>query len=215
MYVEVNDVSKVYSGNKVLDNVSMSFERGKIYGICGRNGSGKTQLLKAIAGLISLSSGTIKVGGEIIGENGRFPEDVSALIEAPGFISNMTGYKNLCILADIRKRTSHDQIKKYMIEFGLDPASHKKFRKYSMGMKQKIGVIAALMESSKLILLDEPTNALDEESIVTLNKEIFKEKEKGNLLIITSHDKEEINAVCDDIIYMRAGKVVENAQEIS
>lgn len=207
MYVEVKNITKTLEKNIILDNISCSFDSGKIYGIRGVNGSGKTMLLKAIAGLVKVDQGEIIVGDQKLERGNEFPQDVSALIENPGMIPNYSGLKNLLILSQIRNRVSKQEIIDYMKRFKLDPTDNKKLKKYSLGMKQKIGIIAALMEDSKLILLDEPTNALDKDSITTLNEMIFEQKQKGNLIIITSHDSEELNLVSDEVYEIEAGKM--------
>jgi ABC-2 type transport system ATP-binding protein len=206
MYVEVKNVTKRIDGNVVLENITCSFEQGMIYGIRGKNGSGKTMLLKAISGLVRIDEGEIIVGGQLLKKGNEFPEDVSALIENPGFIGNYSGLRNLEILAKIRNRISQETIVSYMERFQLEPFSKKKVKKYSLGMKQKLGIIAALMESSKLILLDEPTNALDEESVRIFNEMLLEEKKKGNTIIITSHDFDELKNMADCIIEMSNGK---------
>jgi ABC-2 type transport system ATP-binding protein len=197
----------------VLENITCSFEQGMIYGIRGKNGSGKTMLLKAISGLVRIDEGEIIVGGQLLKKGNEFPEDVSALIENPGFIGNYSGLRNLEILARIRNRISQETIVSYMKRFQLEPFSKKKVKKYSLGMKQKLGIIAALMESSKLILLDEPTNALDEESVRIFNEMLLEEKKKGNTIIITSHDFDELKNMADYIIEMSNGKVMEGEQD--
>jgi ABC-2 type transport system ATP-binding protein len=207
MYVEVKNVTKRIDGNVVLENVTCSFEQGMIYGIRGKNGSGKTMLLKAISGLVRIDEGEIIVGGQLLKKGNEFPEDVSALIENPGFIGNYSGLRNLEILANIRNRISQETIVSYMERFQLEPFSKKKVKKYSLGMKQKLGIIAALMESSKLILLDEPTNALDEESVRIFNEMLLEEKKKGNTIIITSHDFDELKNMADCIVEMSNGKM--------
>ena len=207
MYVEVKNITKTLEKNIILDNISCSFDSGKIYGIRGVNGSGKTMLLKAIAGLVKVDQGEIIVGDQKLERGNEFPQDVSALIENPGMIPNYSGLKNLLILSQIRNRVSKQEIIDYMKRFKLDPTDNKKLKKYSLGMKQKIGIIAALMEDSKLILLDEPTNALDKDSITTLNEMLYEQKKKGNLIIITSHDSEELNLVSDEVYEIEAGKM--------
>lgn len=208
MYVEVKNVSKVLDGNIILDSISCSLEAGKVYGLCGKNGSGKTMLLKAMCGLVRIDEGEIAVGGELLGKGHEFPEDVSALIENPGFIGNYSGMKNLVILSQIRKRIGQETIRTYMDRFQLDPDSGKKVKKYSLGMKQKLGIIAAFMENSRLILLDEPTNALDEESVKVLNEMIHEAGENGSTVVITSHDHEELKSVSDYMFRIESGKIV-------
>lgn len=212
MYVTLKNVTKIMDGNEILSHINCSFRQGNIYGIRGKNGSGKTMLLKAISGLVRIEEGEINVGGQILRKGNEFPEDVSALIENPGFIGNYSGLRNLKIIARIRNRISEETIVSYMERFQLDPYSKKKVKKYSLGMKQKLGIIAAIMESSKLILLDEPTNALDEESIHVFNEMIMEEKNKGNTVVITSHDFEELKSMADYIIEMENGKIMKQGE---
>lgn len=207
MYVELKNVTKKLEKNIILENISCTFACGKIYGIKGINGSGKTMLLKAIAGLVRIDAGEIIVFEKKLEKGNEFPEDVSALIENPGMIGNYSGLRNLKILAQIRNRISEADIIEYMKKFNLNPTDKKKVKKYSLGMKQKLGIIAALMEKSKLILLDEPTNALDRNSIAVLNELLFEQKKKGSLIIITSHDYEELKLVADEIYEMESGQM--------
>ena len=197
MYLELENVSKVIDGNRVLNEVSYSFDSGKIYGICGKNGCGKTMLMKAVCGLNSIQSGSISVGGKKLGSGNEFPESVGALIENPGFINQYSGLKNLKILADIKGNADEERIR-----------DKKAYKKYSLGMKQKVGIICAIMEHPKMIILDEPTNALDEDSVKELNKIIMERKEDGALILVASHDRQELEMVADEIINMRAGEIV-------
>ena len=207
MYVELKSVTKELGKNIILENISCTFECGKIYGIKGINGSGKTMLLKAIAGLVHIDEGEIIVGGKKLERGNEFPEYVYALIENPGMIGNYSGLRNLKILSQIRNRISEEEIMKYMEKFSLNPIDKKKVKKYSLGMRQKLGIIAALMDNSKLVLLDEPTNALDSNSISVLNELLFEQKKKGSVIIITSHDFEELRLVADEIYEMESGKL--------
>ena len=208
MYLELENVSKVIDGNRVLNEVSYSFDSGKIYGICGKNGCGKTMLMKAVCGLNSIQSGSISVGGKKLGSGNEFPESVGALIENPGFINQYSGQKNLNILADIKGNSDEERIRYYMKRMGLNPDDKKAYKKYSLGMKQKVGIICAIMEHPKMIILDEPTNALDEDSVKELNKIIMERKEDGALILVASHDRQELEMVADEIINMRAGEIV-------
>ncbi len=207
MYMEVRDVTKVIKGNVILDHISLELEAGKIYGLQGKNGSGKTMLMKAMCGLIFPTEGSVCVKGEILGKDRDFPESVGALIENPGFISNYTAFRNLKVLADIRRRVGEDEIRSILHEVGMDADSRKKYRQFSLGMKQKLGIAAALMEHPELILLDEPGNALDEESVKNLRGLLFQRREEGALIVIASHDAEELQFLADEIIVIENGKV--------
>lgn len=208
MRIEVSDLSKEYKGVKVLQNVSMQFESGHIYGIVGKNGSGKTMLLRAIAGLIVPTGGSVLVDGKKVGKDISFPQEMGILIEKPEFLNHLTGLDNLKILAEIRKKVSVEQIKSYMEWFELENDPKKPVRKYSQGMKQKLGIIQALMEEPELLILDESFNALDEASVVKLRELLLKYKEEGRLIIITSHNREDIESLCDDTYFIQDGKII-------
>lgn len=210
MYLEIEHYSKEIKGQMVLDNISLKMEKGRIYGFKGKNGSGKTMLMRAICGLIHPSSGTVKIDGELLGTDISYPRSVGAIIENPGFISGYTGFENLKALAEIKNQISDEEIKFVMEQVGLSWKEDKKFRKYSLGMKQKLGIAAAIMEKPDLIVLDEPTNALDEESIENLRKILQKEKERGALIIVSCHDSEELSLIADEIICITNGKLKED-----
>ena len=214
MQIEIEHLCKVLEREEVLKDLTFRMESGTIYGIKGKNGSGKTMLLRAICGLIRPTSGTVKINGEIIGKDITFPRSVGALIENPGFISNISGYDNLKMLADIKGAIKKDEIEDSMVRVGLDQSAwKKKYRKYSLGMKQKLGIAAAIMEHPDLIILDEPTNALDEESVERLRLILQEEKKRGGLILIASHDMEELNLLSDQIIVMENGKIRETVSE--
>lgn len=211
MYIEVENFTKTIDHQQVLDNVTIGMEKGNIYGIKGKNGSGKTMLLRAICGLIKPTRGSVKVDGKLLGKDITFPHSVGALIEHPGFIANLSGYDNLKMLADIKGNIGKTEIEAIMERLGLEPESFKKkYRKYSLGMKQKLGIAAAVMEHPDLILLDEPTNALDEESVNKMVSLLQEEKERGALIIIASHDIEELNKLSDTIFIMEQGRIKES-----
>ena len=192
----------------VIDNVNIQFESGHIYGLRGKNGSGKTMLMRAICGLIHLGEGEIWLDDKLLGRDMEFPESVGALLENPGFMENDTAMRNLMTLAEIRNEIGEEEIKNTMEALGLDPYSKKKVKKYSLGMKQKLGIVAAIMEHPKLILLDEPTNALDTESIGKLNVLLQEEmKEYQPIIIIASHDRDELSMLCDTIYKVEKGRV--------
>ena len=168
--IEVNEVFKKYDDATVLDNVSLEIEKGKIYGLVGRNGSGKTVLMKCICGLIKPTSGEVKVAGKTVGKDVDIPEDIGVIIETPGFIPNYSGFKNLKLLASVRNKISNEEIRKSMEIVGLDPKSRKHVGKYSLGMRQKLGIAQAIMEKPKILILDEPMNGLDNESVAVVRK---------------------------------------------
>jgi len=207
MYLHIEEVTKIISNETVLNQVSLSMDSGKIYGLWGKNGSGKTMLIRAVCGLIRPTKGKVVIDGEVLGEKRDFPKSVGVLIENPGFIGKYTGYQNLKMLADIKKEIGKEEIEQIIEKIGLKENQDKKYKKYSLGMKQKLGIAAALMENPKLILLDEPTNALDEESVKKLHDILAEYKEKGALIIIASHDKEELEQLSDEIYEIESGKI--------
>lgn len=209
-YIELTNVTKVINGNIILDNINLSFEKGKIYGIKGRNGSGKTMLFRAICGFIK-TEGTVKVNGKLVGKDGSYPESVGVLLENPGFLPNYSGLNNLKYLAEINNIIKEEDIKKSLKEVGLDPNEKKAFKKYSLGMKQKLGIAQALMENPEVVILDEPTNALDEKSVENVNSMIMKLKAENKLVLISNHNREELEMVCDEIYSIENGKIYDHA----
>lgn len=207
--IEVKNVSKTMKGHPVLQDVSCNFESGTVYGIYGRNGSGKTMLMRCILGLIFSDSGTINVDGKIIGQDIDFPVNVGAIIENPSFFSYATGYENLKLLADIRKVISEEAIRTAIRRVGLDDTDKRAVSKYSLGMKQRLGIAQAIMESPDILVLDEPTNALDEEGINLFYDMIQKEKARGALVIMASHNKDDIETLADVKIKMSDGRITE------
>ena len=208
MYLEVKGISKYFGKTCVLNNINLEMETGHIYGFWGRNGSGKTMLMRIISGLVFPSDGAIIIGGEQLGKDISFPRSIGALIENPGFIPGYSGFKNLKILASIRNKISDEDIREVMLHMGLDPDDRKKAKKYSLGMKQKLGIAAALMEKPDLILLDEPTNALDENSTKVLKEILLEHKRRGALLIVACHIREELEYLSDEIICLNEGHVI-------
>lgn len=197
MYVECKNITKTIKGNVILNDITIGFEQGKIHGIRGYNGSGKTMLLRAIVGLIKLSSGSIIVHGSVVGKETPFPKDVGILIEYPSFIPDYTGFKNLLFIAKINNKIDESTVRKILQLVGLDSNDKRKFKKYSLGMKQRLGIAQAIMENPDLILLDEPTNALDEKGIQLLMEILNKLSSEGKTIILTSHDRDFLNAISD------------------
>lgn len=208
MEIKVKNLSKKLSNNIVLDDINIDLYSGKIYGFVGKNGSGKTMLMRAICGLILPTSGCVEIDGKVIGKDISFPESVGALIENPGFISSYSGFKNLKTLAQIKNEISDDDIISILEQVGLAPYNKKSFRKYSLGMKQKLGIAGAMMENPKLLILDEPFNGLDEESVDKVRQLIMERRGKDSLTIISCHDSDEIDKICDEIITIKLGKIV-------
>lgn len=203
--IEVNEVFKKYDDATVLDNVSLEIEKGKIYGLVGRNGSGKTVLMKCICGLIKPTSGEVKVAGKTVGKDVDIPEDIGVIIETPGFIPNYSGFKNLKLLASVRNKISNEEIRKSMEIVGLDPKSRKHVGKYSLGMRQKLGIAQAIMEKPKILILDEPMNGLDNQGVADMRKLFLKLKEQGRTMLVASHNREDIDVLCDEVYEMDHG----------
>ena len=207
MYIQLTNVSKKIKSNDILKDINLRMESGKIYGFKGKNGCGKTMLMRAISGLIKVK-GTVDINGQIIGKDIMFPPSIGLLIENPSFINNYTAFENLKTLASIRRRIDDNRIRETLTEIGLDPDDKRKVKKYSLGMKQKLNIAQAVMEHPKLLLLDEPTNGLDKESIERFYEVLKKLKDEGSLIIIASHINEDLNALCDEIIEVEEGRLV-------
>lgn len=210
--IEIKNVSKKIKENQVLDHVSCRMEEGKVYGIYGRNGSGKTMLMRCILGLIYADSGVVEINGRIIGKNVDFPQSVGAIIENPGFFSYATGYENLKLLADIKKEISEEKIRATIQRVGLDDRDKRMVSKYSLGMKQRLAIAQAVMEEPEILVLDEPTNALDEQGVQMFRDIIKEEKKRGALIILASHNKDDIDLLADVKIQMSNGRI-ENISE--
>ena len=206
MKIKIENLTKTFKGSKVLDNISYSFDSGKIYGLSGRNGSGKTMLMRAICGLIRPTDGFVEFAGKRLWRDISFPPNIGVLIENPSFISRYSGFKNLKILASIQNKISDEQIRTAIQKVGLDPFDKKPYRKYSLGMKQRLGIACAIMEDPDIVLLDEPTNALDENG-VKLIKEILMSMRENRIIIISCHDKEDLEFLSDEIIMISNGKL--------
>ena len=203
--IEVQNVVKRFRDQVVLKNVSISFEKGKIHGIVGRNGSGKTVLFKCICGLMHPEEGVILVNGKRVGRDGDMPEDIGAIIEAPGFLPNYSGYKNLRFLANIRRKIGKEEILNVLKTVGLDPESRKHVGKYSLGMRQRLGIAQAIMEDPEILILDEPMNGLDNAGVQDIRALLLKLKEQGKTILLASHNHEDIATLCDTVHEMDGG----------
>lgn len=208
MKIEILNYTKNLSHNCVLNNINLTLESGKIYGFTGKNGSGKTMLMRAVCGLIMPSAGEVRIDGKALGKDISFPESAGVLIENPGFTPSYSGFKNLKFLAQIQNRISDEDIRNVLEKVGLNPDDKKSFRKYSLGMKQKLGIAAAIMENPQLLILDEPFNALDEETTDKIRNIILSYRNKEHIIILSCHDREEIETLCDVIIKIQAGSVL-------
>lgn len=207
--VEVVDVSKIIEGNTILTSIDFAFERGSIYCLRGHNGCGKTMLLRVIAGLIFPSRGKVVFEGQVVGKDVEFPDSLGLLIERPAFLEGYSGSKNLELLCSIKKTASSDDISLALERVGLDAADQRPFRKYSLGMKQKLGIAGAIVEHPDLILLDEPLNGLDEEAVRKTLQVIQEERLRGACLLVASHDVEKLAEIADATILMESGSIVD------
>lgn len=205
--VEISNLSKQYGKTRVLDHVNVSFEKGRIHGLIGRNGSGKTMLLRCICGLVSATEGKVTVQGRVIGKDRDLPENVGIMIETPGFLPGYSGYKNLKFLADICKKADRQTIRNAICRVGLDPDLKRHVGKYSLGMRQRLGVAQAIMEDPELLILDEPMNGLDNKGVEEMRRLFLELKERGKTILIASHSKEDIDMLCDTVCEMDSGKL--------
>lgn len=203
--IDVRNVTKRYGANEVLKDVSLTCEAGKIYGLVGRNGSGKTVLLKSICGLVIPTSGEVRVWGQLIGKDVDFPENIGFIIESPGFLLQESGLTNLKHLASIRGRIRYDEIRESMNTVGLDPDLKRQVGKYSLGMRQRLGIAQAIMEKPDLLILDEPMNGLDNQGVQHIRSVLKSLKESGTTILLASHFREDIELLCDEVYQMDAG----------
>ena len=207
--IQLQNVTKRIKENTVLDNVSCTFKSGFVYGLYGQNGSGKTMLLRAISGLINLDSGSIFIDGEKLHDKIEFPPETGIVIENMELLPECSAKRNLQMLAKIKNIADEKDIIFSLERVGLDPDSDKKVKKFSLGMKQRLNIAQAIFENQKIILLDEPTNALDEDAVQLIYKIIREEKSRGATIIVATHHKEDLKEVCDVILKIAEGKIVE------
>lgn len=203
--ISVQNVSKSFGQERVLKSVSRDFEKGKIHGIVGNNGSGKTVLMKCICGFLIPTEGEVSVNGRRIGRDVDFPPDMGVIIETPGFLPNITGVKNLEILASLNKKIGLEQITASIRRVGLDPLMKKPVGKYSLGMRQRLGIAQAIMEDPSLLILDEPLNGLDKHGVAEMRKLIKGLKGEGKTILLASHNQGDIDELCDTVCEMDAG----------
>ena len=204
--INIENLTKILDQNKVLDNINLEFKEGKIYGIIGRNGSGKSLLFKTICGFLTPTSGKVYINDIDIYQTKTFPPSTRALIEKPNFINSLTGFENLKLLADIKKDVGIKEIEDTLELVNLQNEKSKKFGKHSLGMKQKLGIASVLMENPKIIILDEPFNGIDKSSIQQIKDYLLKIK-SDKIILIASHIESDISDLCDEIIEMDLGKI--------
>ena len=206
--IVVENVSKKFGDNLVLDNVCVNFEKGKIHGIIGRNGSGKTMLMKCICGFVPVTSGTITVAGKKVGKDVDVPHNMGIIIETPGFLNSYSGYNNLKFLAGINKKIGKDRIMEVMELVKLDPHNKKHVGKYSLGMRQRLGLAQALMENPDILILDEPMNGLDQSGVDEMRGVLSSLDKGGTTIIMANHNAEDIELLCDTVCEMELGKII-------
>lgn len=212
-YIIINNYTKKIKKRTVLDNINLTFDKGKIYGLVGKNGCGKTMLLRAICGFITASQGEIIINNIKVG-NGKFAPSFGTVIENTELYNNLTAFENLSLLSSFSKNKIDKEVINYWIKrFGLEPTSKKKYGEFSLGMRQRLSLAQAFMEQPELIVLDEPTNALDEKGIKEFHEIALKAKNDGATIIIASHSKEDIDILCDKIFCMENGKITKEFEK--
>lgn len=207
--IDVINVSKTIKKNLILDDVSLHMESGKIYGLIGRNGSGKTMLIRSVAGILEPTEGEIRYNGKALYKDIPVIPDIGVVIGGVGLYPELTGMHNLMHLADIRKKTGKEQIREAILRVGLNPDDKRCYRKYSLGMKQRIIIAQAIMEKPDVLLMDEPTNGLDEDGVELARQILREERERGCLVVVASHNAEDIALLCDEVFKVSKGKLTE------
>ncbi|MDD3278593.1 MAG: ATP-binding cassette domain-containing protein [Lachnospiraceae bacterium] len=208
--IEIRSLKKCFEKHKILDDISADFEKGKIYGIIGRNGSGKTVLFKCICGLMHYDAGEILINGKKIGVDIDIAENVGAIIENPGFLPYYSGAANLKMLMGICGKKDKDRIYKCMKMTGLDPDDKKHVCKYSLGMRQRLGISQAIMDDPDILLLDEPMNGLDNKGVDEMRALFLQLKQQSKTILLSSHNREDIDLLCDVVYEMENGKMKRN-----
>ena len=209
MKIEVKNVSKSFAKKKVLERINLTFENGQIYGLIGHNGSGKSVLLKIICGFFKPTEGAVLFDDHDYSNDKEFPPSLRAIIEGPSFIPNISGFENLQLLAEIQNKITDETILNYLEKMGMLDIKDQKYSEYSLGTKQKLGIISVLMENPQVIILDEPFNGIEEKTKQVIIHELLSLKQQNVLIIVTSHIKEEISSLCDVTYVMENGQVAE------
>ncbi len=208
--IVVNEVSKSIYGVPIINSVSMTLVSGNVYGFQGINGSGKTMLMRLICGLIYPTKGEIVIDGKRLGKEITFPQSVGLLLENPAFLDSYTGFENLEMLASIKNIITREEIHEAITSVGLDPLDKRKYKKFSLGMKQRLGIAAAIMEKPDILILDEPTNSLDSSGVSLVKTILAKERERGAIIILACHDLPVLQDVSDEIFLLEQGKITEH-----
>ncbi len=207
MKILADKICKRIDGNVILDNVDMEFTDGNIYGFIGRNGSGKTMMMKIMCGFVKPTSGNLTIDNMDVFSKGYFNNNIRALIEKPKFIGNLSGFENLKLLASMGGNVSDEVLNYWFSRLNLDTVRDKLYCKYSLGMKQKLGIIQALMDDAKIILLDEPFSGIDDASVCVIRDILLEEKKKGKIIVVSTHIREDVDLLCDFVYYFDNGRV--------
>jgi ABC-2 type transport system ATP-binding protein len=210
--IKLEYIYKTIKSKPILVDISYTFEKGKVYGIYGHNGSGKTMLLRAIAGLIRINEGTVRINDKKLHEDISFPENTGIVIENMELLHTFSAAENLRLLAKIKNVATDEDIKTALARVGLDPDSPLKVKKFSLGMKQRLNIAQAIFENQSIILLDEPTNALDEKGVQLIYDVIREERDKGAIIIMATHHKEDLKALCDVVLKIDSGRIIEEEE---
>lgn len=208
--ISIQNLSKTIKGNAVIQDISMNLKSGVIYGFKGINGSGKTMLMRLICGLIRPTEGEIRINGKTLGKDLSFPESIGVFLENPAFLDSYSGFQNLKILASIKSVATDEDIRATLSRVGLSPNDKKKYRKYSLGMKQRLGIAAAIMEKPDIVILDEPTNSLDADGVMLVKQIVQEEKVRGALVILSCHDGALLEGLSDEIFLLERGWLTEH-----
>ena len=209
MILTAEHISKTIRGREILSDVSLELHSGKVYGFVGRNGSGKTMLFRALSGLMGLTSGTVRWGDQVLKRDFAVLPNLGIVLENVGLYPNLTGLENLRYLANIQKKCTQEDLRAVLERVGLDPDDKRTYGKYSLGMKQRLAIAQAIMEKPDVLMLDEPTNALDSEAVAQVRDIITREKERGALVLLASHNYEDIRLLSDEVYRMASGKLKE------
>ena len=209
--IQVEHLTKRFGSHTVLDDFSLTFEQGKIYGVVGRNGSGKTVLFKCICGFLKPTAGTVTADRQRIGRDVDMLPNAGIILESPGFLPGYSGLQNLWFLAGLRRKIRRDDCARAMVRVGLDPKDRKRVSRYSMGMRQRLGIAQAIMENPDILILDEPTNGLDDGGVREIHELLLELKAQGKLILLASHSREDIETLCDIVIRMDHGKTIQSS----
>lgn len=208
--IEIKNINKKIKNQVILDNISLILNEGKCYGFTGNNGSGKTMLFRAITGLMKVDNGSIKINGIEIGKEQDFIKDAGTIVGESTFINGLSGYENLLILAEIQNKIGKEDILEVLKKVGLIEAKDKKFKSYSLGMKQRLRIAQAIMENPYILILDEPFNGLDKEGTREIQELLLDYKKMGKTILLTSHDERDIQLLCDEVFELNNGKLIGN-----